>query len=133
MDQSEISLDVVMARRFEIDKQMTVITNRHKAELAPLAEELKLCETYLRTKMLAGNMQQLKITGVGQAYFTTKTRSSVNDWDALLAHIREQNLWQLLTKAVGKEAVKEYLDERQELPPGVKFEQYKDLSWSRGG
>jgi hypothetical protein len=57
--------------------------------------------------------------GIGTAYKTLRTTASVADWDAVLEFVKEKDLWQLLTQAVSKAAVEEYLATNAELPPGV--------------
>ena len=136
MDQtvpSEISIDEVMTRRFELDALIEDAERQHKLAIAPLTEELKLCETYVRSEMLRAGTQQWKSSTTGhETHFTTKSRSSVKDFDATLAEIREKGLWHLLTKAVSKEATKEYIEEYGKPPPGVEYTEFKDLAWRRG-
>ena len=128
---TDLTVDTVMTRRFQLADEIDEVSRRHKVELEPLKAELELCEQFIKTEMNTGNMQQLKIRDVGMAYFTTKTKCVVEDFEAVLAEIKEKGLWHMLTKAVSKEAVKDYLEEYKETPPGVRFEQFKDLSWRR--
>ena len=127
----ELTPDVVMARRFELVEQIDELSRRHKVELEPMKAELDLAEQYIKGEMNKGNMQQLKIRDVGMAFFTTKSKCVVEDFEATLAEIKSKGLWHMLTKAVAKEAVKDYIDEYKAAPPGVRFEQFKDLSWRR--
>ena len=153
----EITVDQVMARRFELVEQMDVIAGRHKAELQPLAEELKVCELYIKDTMLKGGLQQIK-TDAGMTYFTSKDSVTVKDmdevigfmlhaapiapaiqsagdpqamWDGILAHIQAHGLWGLLNRAVNKTSAKELI-EAQTPPPGIEYSSYKDLAWRRG-
>lgn len=127
----ELTVDTVMTRRFQLADEIDEVSRRHKVELEPLKSELELCETFIKSEMNKGNMQQLKIRDVGMAFFTTKSKCVVEDFEAALAEIKEKGLWHMLTKAVSKEAVKDYIEEYKETPPGVRFEQFKDLSWRR--
>ena len=128
---TDLSVDTVMTRRFQLADEIDEVSRRHKVELEPLKSELELCEQFIKGEMNSSNMQQLKIRDVGMAFFTTKTKCVVEDFEATLAEIKEKGLWHMLTKAVSKEAVKDYLEEYQNTPPGVRFEQFKDLSWRR--
>lgn len=128
---TDLTVDTVMTRRFQLADEIDEVSRRHKLELEPLKSELELCESYIKSEMNTGNMQQLKIRDVGMAFFTTKTKCVVEDFEAALAEIREKSLWHMLTKAVSKEAVKDYIEVYKESPPGVRFEQFKDLSWRR--
>ena len=127
----EISIDMVMARRFELAEQIAVIQGRHKAELEPLNQELNVCELYIKDTMNKGGLQQLK-TAAGMTYFTTKDSVKVSDWDAALNYIRENDAYHLLNQAVNKTACKEFIEANQTPPPGVEYSAYKDLAWRRG-
>lgn len=131
MSEAILSLDTVMARRFALVEEIKIIEGRHKAELKPLADELSLCEVYIKDSMNKGNTQSIKINGVGMAYFTTKSQCKVADFEAMLAEIQAKGLWTLLTRAVSKEAVKEYISEYKTPPPGIEYSEYRDLAWSR--
>lgn len=128
---AEVTLDTVMARRFDLVEEVGIIANRHKLELAPLNEELGLCENFIKNAMNVAGMQQCK-TGAGMAFFTTKDSVTVRDWDAVVAYIKEHDAWHLLNHAVAKNATKEFIDENKAPPPGVEYSSYKDLTWRRG-
>lgn len=153
----ELSLDQVMARRFELVEQQAIIAGRHKAELAPLAEELNLCETFIKNHMNQAGLQQAK-TDAGMAFFTTKDSVTVRDmdqvirfmlaaapspesingmpftpatWGAVVDWFYQHGLWGLLNKAVNKTAAKELIEAKTP-PPGIEYSSYKDLAWRRG-
>lgn len=128
---TDLTVDTVMTRRFQLADEIDEVSRRHKLELEPLKSELELAEQFIKMEMNNSNMQQLKIRDVGMAFFTTKTKCVVEDFEAALAEIREKGLWHMLTKAVSKESVKDYIEEYKQPPPGVRFEQFKDLSWRR--
>lgn len=130
MDQ-EVSLDTVMARRFELVEEAAVIANRHKAELAPLTEEIGLCESFIKSAMNDAGIQQCK-TASGMAFFTTKDSVTMRDWDAFAAYIKANDAWHLLNHAAAKNACKEFIETNNAPPPGVEYSAYKDLSWRRG-
>jgi hypothetical protein len=43
----------------------------------------------------------------------------VQDWESLLAFIRDKNMWELLDHRVAKSVVEDYLESTGEIPPGV--------------
>lgn len=157
----EVNLDEVMSRRFELDDAITAIQNQNKAALAPLVEEMQLCESFIKAELLKTGAQQWKSSSTGHmTYWTTKDSVTVEDmdqvihhilaaaplppkdpdstyfmsgdgWAKVLNHIQATGLWILLNKAVNKTAVKEMI-EAQAQPPGVKYTALKDLAWRRG-
>lgn len=129
----DITLDQVMARRFDLDEQIGIISGRHAAEVKPLKDEQLLCETYIKTELLKTGAQQWKSATTGHStHFTTKSRCNVADFDAVIECVQKEGLWNLLTKAVSKEAVKEYIGIHNAPPPGVAYSEFKDLTWTRG-
>jgi hypothetical protein len=150
----DVNLDEVMSRRFELDEQITAIQNKNKAELAPLLEELQLCESFVKAELIKTGAQQWKSSSTGHmTYWTTKDSVTVEDmdqvihriliespppdsmdkpaWDEVLNHIQETGLWALLNKAVNKTTTREVLESGGEVP-GVKLTSFRDLAWRRG-
>lgn len=127
----EVTLDIVMARRFDLVEQIALIQGRHKNELEPLAEEMRLCEMFIKDEMNKSGMQQCK-TSAGMAYFTTKDSVTMDNWDSFIATVEETHAWHLLNHAANKTAVKEYIEQNNAPPPGVRYESFKDLAWRRG-
>ena len=141
----EVSLDQVMSRRFELVEQAGIIAGRHKAELAPVNEELGLCEAFIKDHMLKSGLQQAK-TDAGMAFFISKDSVTVDDmntsirfmleaapcpapnaieglalnevwWPRILDHIYAHGMWGLLNKALNKTAVKELLEATPPVAP----------------
>ena len=157
----DVNLDEVMSRRFELDEQITAIQNKNKADLAPLVEEMQLCESFVKAELLKTGAQQWKSSSTGHmTFWITKDSVTVEDmdqvihrilaeaplppkdpdsayfmsddgWAKVLNHIQSHGLWTLLNKAVNKVAVREVIESGAAVP-GVKFTSFKDLCWRRG-
>ncbi len=151
----EITLDQVIARRFELVDAIAIKAAAHKVELDPLTDELKLCEMFVKDAMNKANTQSQKITGVGMAYFTTKSSCKVTDFDSVIRtalsaaserapadiprplyqrvvdHLYAHGLWSLFTKAVAKDTVKEFIGIHKAPPTGVEYSEFRDLNWKR--
>lgn len=65
------------------------------------------------------------------AFSEDVTFCSVSDWDAALAFVLDTGQYQFLNHAINKNAVKEYIDEHEEPPPGVKWTAEKSLKIRR--
>lgn len=142
-----------MARKFDLETEVAILQGKHKAELEPLQEEIKLCETFVKDFMNTAGLQQLKLASGDQAFFQVGTRVGVADfeqvldyivaapapegwteenWAAVRKHIRVHGNWNILNKAANKTAVTEYVEVHQVPPPGVKYDTIRDLQWRRG-
>ena len=154
MAETELSIEQVMARRFELTEQMAIIAGRHKAELAPLGEELELCEKFIWQAM--GGLQQVK-TGIGTAFFKQGSRAQLEK-DAfptllryivesafkdapldpratttdMVEHVLTHGRFQLLKKDVSKTAVEEIVEAEKTPPPGVTYETFRTLQFRKG-
>ncbi len=151
----ELTVNDVMAQRFELEERISIIQGQQKAALAPLVEARDACEVYIKDVMLKQGLQNLK-TDAGMALFVSQDRAGVADfdlftaglvtsvqppasleftseeWAQVVTHIAKNANWSLLNKVVNKTAAKEYIEVHNQPPPGVKFESYKDLNWRRG-
>lgn len=127
----ELTIGVIMARRFQLVEEMAIIAGRHKAELAPLDEELNLCELAIKDEMNKTGQTQVK-TEAGMAFFTTKDSVKVGDWEQTLAFIQQNSAFYLLNQAVNKTTVKEFIEQHNAPPPGVEYTSYRDLAWHKG-
>ena len=133
MDQAPISLDDVMSRRFELVEQKALLEGKHKNELAPLNEEIDLCEGFIKSELIAAGAQSWKSSKTGhQTFFTTKDSVTVEDADRFFEFVDREAAWHLLNKAANKVAVREYIEENKKPPPGLKYDAFRDLNWRRG-
>jgi len=82
------SLDDVMTRRFELDEQIAIIQGQQKLALEPLAEELKLCETYIKNELNTSGAQSWKSQTTGHmTFFTTKDSVKVENMDDVIGYM----------------------------------------------
>jgi hypothetical protein len=77
----------------------------------------------IERKMLArldkGGVKSFK-TDLGTAFKKISTRYSVGDADELFAWIEANGQQQMLKKDIRQDPIRDYLEEHQSLPPGVK-------------
>ena len=96
------------------------ITNATKEKLAKVEVLLDKIEAALLLTFQQSGAESVR-TKSGTAYKSTKASATVADWDACLGFIREQELWQMLERRVSKEAVVQFKEAHQDLPPGVNW------------
>jgi len=99
----------------------TEFERKHKEELAPIKEGMEKLENWLHRHMLEEGTDSVAKRGVGTAYLQRATSVTVKDWDAALDFIVKNNEWAFLEARVSKAAVRDYLEQKGELPPGVNY------------
>jgi hypothetical protein len=157
---TELNVIQVMEQRFELIEQVAIIQGRHKGELEPLLDAIRLAEIYIKDDMNKNGAQQIKSALTGDSCnFTTKTSVTVKDmgavigyvveaspvpdpeaipgvtaetWPLILAHLKQTAMWTLFNNAVNKTQVADIIKETNTTPPGVEYSSYKDLAWKRG-
>ena len=158
----ELNRSEVITRRFELDEQISLIQARHKAELAPLQDELTLCERFVADSMNKANEQSVKIDGVGMTFFTTQDSVTVDNMDGVIDTILQaapppdmlfdadaapevkQQAWESVLNHIHTHGLWALLNKAvnktvaKEMiaantpPAGVKYDARKVLAWRRG-
>jgi hypothetical protein len=96
------------------------IRNSVKEKIAMIDAALDAAEAAILSEFQKTGAEAVK-TPYGTAYRTTRTSATVQDWDAVLGFIRENEAWHMLDKRVNKTGVEEYRQEHNDLPPGVNW------------
>lgn len=99
----------------------------HAAEIERLKNDLHEIADELRRRMQQENVRSIN-TEHGVVMLTTKSFARVADWDSFLKFVIERNEYGMLTRAVNKSAVRDYLQTHGELPDGVDFIQAIEVS-----
>lgn len=158
----DVNLDEVMSRRFELDEQITAVQAESKARLAPMMEEMALCEGFIKAELLKTGAQQWKSSSTGHMTFcTTKDSVTVDNMDQVIHRIlceaappddlatvaRNQNqkmAWEYILGHIERhglwsllnkavnKTVTKELIEAGDQPPGIRYTSFKDLAWRRG-
>lgn len=98
------------------------LKKQHTEEMKPLLSKMYTIEVWL--------LKQLNDAGCdnfgspdGTAYKATRTSVKVEDRDAFIGFIKENELWHLLDARAGKKAIEEFVDETGDTPPGIAVSQ----------
>jgi hypothetical protein len=94
------------------------VAKRHKDEIAPYNEKLAAIENGILKHLNKEGVNSMASAN-GTAFRQTRTSTKVEDWDTVISHIRDNELWHMLEKRVSKAAVDEYLEATGEGFPGV--------------
>lgn len=117
--------DQLVEKVLAVRDKIAEIEARHKEELAPYKEAEVRLEAALLNVLNTQNAESMRCKA-GTFFKSKKTKATVGDWPALLAHIKELDLYDLLTRGVNKTAVETYKEQHGELPPGVNW--YEEVS-----
>lgn len=98
-------------KKAELDKQ-------HKDRMAKYNDALKELESRLLDQLNTLGVESAR-TPSGTAYRTIRSSVKVDDRDAFISFIRDNDGWDFVESRPNKNAVESYLEEQQELPPGV--------------
>lgn len=96
------------------------ITAEAEARANAITEQMMKLEAWLKQQADQLGTTQFK-TPNGIAFFKTNDYTTVADWDAVLDFVKATGAYDLLEKRVAKTAVRSYLDEHKQLPPGINY------------
>ena len=111
------------------DKKAEVMA-KAKDLCAKLDEKMDLLEADI-IKMFGEVGVESARTKSGTAYLKTTRSTSVAQWDDFLPWVQTTDNWHMLTRAANKTAVLEFLDEHEELPPGINLYSKLELGVNR--
>lgn len=107
-----------------VEKYITIrdtkaqIVADQKVAMDRINNALKRIEERLLDEMNKLGTESMRTTA-GTCYRTITTSAKVEDREAFIAFVRDNNAWEFLDSRANKTAVSEFLDEHKELPPGV--------------
>jgi len=100
-------------------------------ELAPYKSCLKTLETAMNTLLLSLNTESVK-TDAGTAYVSNIMSTKVSNRQALMEYVARTGNFNLLTAAVSKEQVKEFMEANDgHVPPGVDVASIRKVNFRR--
>ena len=111
-----MDVNKIVAHYVALRDQKKEMEARHKAELAPLKQDMEEIENALQKHMLDQNVRSLPCKA-GTPYISEVASARVNDWDAVLDYIIENQKYEFLERRVSKTA----LQESGEQVPGVEL------------
>lgn len=113
------SVKKVIEGYIQLRDNKDAIKKRHKDELAPVNEKMMMIENWLLGELTTAESDSITAKGVGTAFKSTRTSAKIDDWETVLKHIKEEELWHMLERRISKTAVEEYIEANGEPPEGV--------------
>jgi hypothetical protein len=115
-----VNIDDVIAAYIKLREKRSQI----KAEADRKADELQAkmgkLESWLKEQADEQGVTSFK-TRHGTAFLTTVDFAAVADWDAILKFVRENEAFDMFEKRISKAAVRGYIDQMKQVPPGVNY------------
>ena len=91
-----------------------------KEEVSGIKEQMAQLENFMQLKADELGVTQFK-TENGTAFLSTVDQALVSDWDKVLEFVAKNEAYELLEKRVSKNAVRDYMKQYKEVPPGVSY------------
>ena len=115
-----VTVDAVIEKYMKLREEKTAVEAEIKERVDKIKADMAKLEAFLKAKMDADGLTSFK-SEHGTAFLTTTDFANVEDWDAVLRFIREEEAYDMLEKRVSKTAVRGYIDANKEVPPGIRY------------
>ena len=125
-----MNYDDLVSKYIEFRDAKEAIEKKHKAKLKRINEAMKKIEAMVLEEFNATGQSSAK-TEHGTATKMIRTSAKVADRDTFLDFVREEEAWQFIESRVNATAVTEYVEEHDELPPGVDMSKMAWVSFRR--
>lgn len=113
-----MDLEDLVSQYIELRDKKSQVTAETKELVGKLDMKLDSLEVEILQQLNANGLESAR-TKAGTAYKKTSRFTNVAQWNDFFPWVQETGNWHMLTKAANKTAVLEYLDESEELPPGI--------------
>jgi hypothetical protein len=122
-----VTVDAVIKKYMKLRSEKEIVEATIKEDLDKIKTAMAKLEAWLKAKLDADGLTSFK-TDHGTAFLTTTDFANVDDWDAVLRFIREEEAYDMLEKRVSKTAVRGYIEANKEVPPGIKYGTKLDIN-----
>jgi hypothetical protein len=122
-----VTVDAVIKKYMKLRSEKEAAEAEIKERVDTIKAAMTKLEAWLKAKLDADGLTSFK-TDHGTAFLTTTDFANVEDWDAVLRFIREQEAFDMLEKRISKAAVRGYIEAHKEVPPGVKYGTKLDIN-----
>lgn len=126
-----MKLDEAVAKFIELRDERDALKKRHSRELEAITDKMDRIQNAI-LKLFQRTGQKSARTTAGTPYIQTRVSASVADRDAFLQFVRDNDAFEFLENRVSKTAVQQYMEEREETPPGVKVTTMQVINITRG-
>lgn len=108
----------LVAKYVQLRDAKKALDDAHKAKVAQLEEGMQRIERYFMQRLDEAGANSVA-TPNGTFFKSEVVNVKVDDWQLTLDYIRKNDAWHLLNKAVNKTAVTDFVEQNEDLPPGI--------------
>lgn len=121
--------DIAQAVRLyqDVRERKAELVRKHKEAIASYDNALAQLEAHFAATLSGQNVKSMN-TPNGTVVLSTTTRLHITDWDEALDFIRKGERWEVLNKALSKNAIADYEQENQQAFPGTKLDKVQTVS-----
>jgi hypothetical protein len=117
---AEPTVDEVVKAYITLRNQKEVLEANTKERLVGIKEKMLKLEAWIQAKSDETGVKSFK-TDHGTAFLSTSDYATVANWDAVMAWVKKNEAWDMLTRGVNKRSVRGYIDANKTVPDGVNF------------
>lgn len=115
----------------QIDDEIAKLEEQLKKAKAPLLNKKYKIVSLVSRALVEEGIKNAQ-TPYGTAYFSTHHNCSVKNQESFFQYVQQEDRFDLMEKRASKKAVKEYVEDMGEPPPGVEFGAVQVLVIRRG-
>ncbi len=123
----KISIDQLVEMYRKLREKKSEIDQEYKARLTKVREKQEVIENAILKFFNETGLESAK-TPHGTAYVSTVMNARVADRDTFFEFVRRNDAWDMLESRANKTAVREYIEEAGETPPGVDTAQIRKIN-----
>jgi hypothetical protein len=112
------TVDQVIAAYRTLRSQKEEIEERHKAELAPIKENMNKCLAWIQNQLQTQNLTNFKGKS-GIAFLQNTNSVTVQDWPEFYQWVKANDAAAFLERRAALSVVQEYVEANGQLPPGL--------------
>lgn len=110
----------VVAKYMELRRLKESIDEEYKQKLGKVRDAMDMLESHFLKYFDSTGQTQIK-TDDATVFVKTNDYAQVADWDAVLSFVKENDAYEFLEKRVSKTAVRDYIDDNKQVPPGINY------------
>lgn len=115
-----MTVDDVVALYVRLRNEKGAIRAQADEAVGKIDAKLDKLEAWIKNKADEQGVTSFK-TNHGTAFLTTVDYASVENWDAMLKFVKDNDAFDMFEKRVSKTAVRGYIDAHKQVPSGVTY------------